>query len=109
MLIKRKIYYVSIIIILLMIFGNRSIKSLYAFSKSEHSYHVSDAIDVRIVEIDDKSFYVYTNQEENFILVEGMVNDWHEMKRIEEYFNKRAPSTYAIKYDIYISQKEDNE
>lgn len=50
----------------------------------------------RKVEISGKLFDVCINQAERTITVRGLVEDWDELDRVEDYFKNRGPSDYQV-------------
>ena len=54
----------------------------------------------RKVEISGKLFDVCINQAEKTITVRGLVEDWDELDRVEDYFKHRGPSDYQVTCDL---------
>jgi hypothetical protein len=54
------------------------------------------------VEINGRIFGVLINQTDKSITVQGIVEDWEEKDRVEQYFKLRAPSDYRIDYEITL-------
>ena len=50
----------------------------------------------RKVEIGGKLFDICVNQTERTITIKGLVEDWDEMDRIENYFKNSGPSDYQV-------------
>ena len=109
MLFKKKKKYYCYFVFLIGIFllvATIFIKNSHAFTKSENldyiidEIYITDEMNVRKIEVFGYLFNVYTNQEKEFILIRGIVNEWQEIEKVEQYFISRAPSSYKLIYDI---------
>ena len=96
---KKKFFCLVLLIVLLSVLGN--------VSTGETSRRLIKAaefkpITSRRVEFNDKFFNIYINHSEKFITVHGIVDDWKEMNKVEDYFKIRAPFDYHIAYNIKL-------
>jgi len=79
------------------------ILSVFGIGKAEASRRVLNSnamkagmIRTRRVELGGKFFDVSVNKTEKTITIKGLVEDWDEMDKVENYFNYTGPSDYKV-------------
>jgi amino acid permease len=91
---------VIVIIFIVSFFLNLRVANANQRSSSLNDLMKESLSIARKVEIDSKAFGVIINNAERSITVQGSVEGWKEMERVEQYFRLRTPSDYHVTYDI---------
>ena len=100
---RRKIFPVMIMtVILLLSLLNCTNSEATRRSLSLNDFMEESFIQTRTVEINGRIFDVLINRSDKSITVRGIVEDWEEKDRVEQYFRLRAPSDFQINYEITL-------
>jgi len=59
------------------------------------------------IEIANKSFQIYVNRGEEFVVIQGEAEDWKEKEKVEHVIKLRAPSDFQVINEIKISYNND--
>ncbi|MGA1869366.1 MAG: hypothetical protein ACMUJM_12570 [bacterium] len=66
------------------------------------SEHVGQRVVHRRAMFHGKFFDIYVNEDQKFISVHGIVEDWKELDEVETHFDAVAPPDYRVFCDIHL-------
>ena len=99
---KKNIYWLLIITSAFLILANIKTSEASRRYSNLHQKMEQSLVEMRIVELYGKFFYVFINRDEKTIVVKGECDNNKGKEEVVEHFMLRSPTDYQVTFEIAV-------